>query len=168
MLRYFVIAIMFGSALAAQESDLVSQIKLIHRIMPDAARISLVYSQGANLDNVIRKITEETGLRIVRAPVSDIRDLNKILRNLERFHVELIFMMEGGMVTSINSIRTTTKFGSRNKIPVFTTAEAALAAGSLGQPYLDGAQWRLRLNSKVLSGYDLQIPKDDSRYVIVD
>ena len=150
----------------SQAQELTSHIRLVQRLMPNATRIGLVYSPNADLRADIQAATTETGMRVVTAEVGSIRDLAKAVRSLDPYDVDFIILSEERVTSGTSAIKFVVKQAARKKIPVFSTAEAALPAGAFGRFIQDQSQWKIRINGKVLSRFDIQVP--DSEVFIIE
>ncbi len=154
------------TTLAFAQSDLAQQTKIIKELMPDATRVGLVYSPSVDVDIFISEIVAETGIRVVKAPVQSIREVSQAIRSLDRYEVNFILLLEERIVTSNNSIKFVVKQTVKKKIPVFTTAGNALNAGAYGQLVQEAGSWRIKINGKVASRFDIVIPEGSDKFTI--
>jgi len=154
------------SILAFSQADLAQQTKIIKELIPNATRVGLVYNPSTNIDSYIQEIVAETGVRVVKAPVTSIREVSQAVRSLDRYDVNFILLLEERTVTSNNSIKFVVKQTVKKKIPVFTTAGNALSAGAYGQLVQEGGYWRIKINGKVAGRFDITVPEGNDKFTI--
>lgn len=143
----------------AQSGDLGFQIGLIMELMPSATRFAIFYKPDrADIDAEIEAVTRQTGLLVVKFPVSSLREISKKVRSLDPYGVNFIYLVENKIVTSKAAIRFVVKPNIKDKIPVFTTDTNGFRSGALGLLYKDKGNWLMRINGGVSDFYNLEIP----------
>ncbi len=144
----------------AQSGNLPSQVNLIMELMPNATRFAIFYNpERADIDRDIESITQQTGLLVVKFPVTSLREISKKVRSLDQYGVNFIFLVEDNIVTGSAAIRFVVKPNVKDKIPVFTTDTNGFRSGALGLLYQDSGAWLMRINGGVVGRYDIEIPE---------
>ena len=152
---------------AAQTYDLPSQIRLIQELMPGATRCAVFYNpQNANLDEELARVTQETGIMVVKTPVSSVREISAALRNIQQYAVNFIYLLEDRIVTGSTGTRFVTKPSTKDKIPVFTTDPDSFKNDVFGQLFRGGSRWFIRINGRVVDKFDLQVPRDNDKFIV--
>ena len=150
----------------AQMDDLSSQILVIKQLSPEFTRFGILYNPNqASIDAQIQNASINTGIVAIKSPVKSIREISGAVRSLGKFDVDFIFLYEDKIVTGNNSIKFVVKQTVKKKIPVFTTADNAFKGGAYGQLVQQEGQWRLKINGKVQSLFEITVP-DSNQFII--
>lgn len=169
MIRKMIMIAMLGISAQsmAQENDLIFQIRLIKKIMPDATRFGLIYNPNrSEVEADIDRVTSETGMLVVKSPVTHLRDVGDVVRSLMQYEVDFIYMVEDSIITSGNGVKFTVRPTQRKGVPVFTKASDGLENGVFGQTFRAGGYWRMYINRETLDDFPLSIPEGSEDFII--
>ena len=160
------IPLLFFSTFALAQDDLAFQVKLIKELMPDATRVGLLFNPTTDVDSMIMRAIQETGIKVIKSPIASVRDVATAVRNLDRYDVDFVIMVEERVVTSNNAIKYVVKQTVKKKIPVFTTSDNALTAGALGRLVNATGKWQMQVNGKVIRLFDITVPDANEDFTL--
>ena len=165
-MRKFLPILLF-SGLAFGQVDLPAQVRLVKTLVPGTTKIALFFNPSeGGIDAVINQAAQENGVQIVKAPVKSIREVSATIRNLGRYGVDSVIILDQNVVSSDNAIKFVVKSTVKKKTPVFTPSVNAMNAGAYGQFVKDGSRWRIRINGKVAGRFDVTVPEGDDQFYI--
>ena len=156
------IPLLFFSTFVHAQDDLAFQVKLIKELLPDATRVGLLFNPTQDVDGLINRAVAETGIKVIKSPIASVRDVAKAVRNLSRYDVDFVIMVEERIVTSNNAIKYVVKQTVKKKIPVFTTSDNAMKAGACGHLVNATGKWQMKVNGKVVSRFDITVPDSNA------
>jgi len=167
-MKRFLLITIISASVYAQVEDLPEQLMLIQELLPDATTVGIIWDPTTQPDaeSQFGAVSTATGLRVVKTPLKDIRQLSAVMRAMGQYHVSFIYMVKGRMITSKNVIKFVTKRAKKSNMPVFTSDTDTLRHGTYGELYNDDGEWRLRINGDLQQDYVLEIPEEDDRFVV--
>ena len=165
-MRNFLPILLF-SGLAFGQADLPAQVRLVKTLVPSATKVALFFNPGeGGIDAIVTQAASENGIQIVKAPVKSIREVSATIRNLGRYNVDAVIILNQNVVSSANAIKFVVKSTVKKKTPVFTPSESAMSAGAFGQFVKDGTRWKVKINGKVSGRFDVAVPEGDDQFFI--
>ncbi len=165
VLRKFLPLLFISTCVMAQD-DLAHHVKLIKQLMPDATRVGILFNPNTEIDGLINRAVQETGIKIIKSPIASVRDVSTAVRNLDRYDVDFVIMIEERVVTSNNAIKYVVKQTVKKKIPVFTTSENAMSAGACGHLVNGAGTWQMKVNGKVVRLFDITVPDSNANITL--
>lgn len=152
----------------AQETGLKHQLAVIKQLLPDSVTVAVIYNGDAlpNFETELGDASAYTGLRVVQASLTNIRDIANMSRNLNQFDLDFVLLVEDRVVTAKSTVKFLTRSAIKKGLPVFATGGGQMEQGLLGELFLDGSEWKLRINSAMTGSYSIDVPADNPLIVM--
>jgi len=170
MLRKAILMMSLGGMMAfAQDlEELNRQFDLVKELLPQATTAAVLWDPKANpnLDTLLGEVSSHTGLRIIKTPLENIRDLSGLLRQVLQYNVSFFYLYDDRLCGTKNVIKFVVKSTLDKQIPVFSSSQEALSGGSLGELSRQDGSWLIRINGNTRDQLGIAVPVDDPRFKI--
>ncbi|MCB1050124.1 MAG: hypothetical protein H6510_01935 [Acidobacteria bacterium] len=149
-------------------AEMIHKFNLIQELVPNCTTVGVIWDPKSNpaLEAVFGEVSSATGLRVVKTPLENIRDLSGLIRQMTQYNISFIYLHEDRLVSSKNVIKFVVKSTLDKKIPVFCQSEDVMTAGGYGELVNVGGSWKIRVNGNVKDQYDIAVPEGNDKFQV--
>jgi ABC-type uncharacterized transport system substrate-binding protein len=167
--RAFLILSLGGMMAFAQDvEELNAQFDLVKALIPQATTAAVFWDPKANpdLDAILGEVSSHTGLRIIKTPLENIRDLSGLLRQVLQYNVSFFYLYDDRLCGTKNVIKFVVKSTLDKQIPVFSSSQDTLSGGGFGELSRQDGSWLIKINGNARDQLGIAVPADDPRFKI--
>lgn len=164
-MRIFIL-VMFTIPGLAQE-DIPGQFRTIKSLIPDAGTVAVIVDgKNSAIDEELGQASAENGLKVVKVPIENIRDMAKALNATWGHNPNFIYVENSKVLGGKNSLKFIAKSAAKNGVPVFTSSDNGMDAGAFGLMQKTDLGWKITVNGKVKDSYSVAVPSGDERFLV--